>query len=87
MTLLVINNAASGYVEAGQHAMFGRYQSCTLHELNYGFSLSGEHVGYETGILRPPVSSVIRQVAELYKVSEESLFHGQRGKISEKNIF
>ena len=35
MTLLVINNAASGYVEAGQHAMFGRYQSCTLRELNY----------------------------------------------------
>jgi len=82
LTLLVINNAASGYVEAGQHAMFGRYHSFTLHELNYGLSLSGEHVGYETGPRRPPVSSVIREVAEFYKVSEESLLHGQRGKMS-----
>jgi len=38
---------------------------------------------YETGILRPPVSSVIREVARVYKVSEESLFHGQRGKRNE----
>jgi hypothetical protein len=45
-----------------------------------GFSLSGEHVGYQTGILRPPVSSVIREVAKLYRVSEEGLFRGQRGK-------
>jgi chromosomal replication initiation ATPase DnaA len=45
--------------------------------------LSGEHVGYETGILRPPVSSVIREVAKVYKVSEEGLFRGQRGKRNE----
>jgi len=48
-----------------------------------GFSLSGEHVGYETGPLRPPVSSVIREVAKVYKVSEEALFRGQRGKRNE----
>ena len=45
--------------------------------------MSGEHVGYETGILRSPVSSVIREVAKVYKVSEEGLFHGQRGKRNE----
>ena len=37
-----------------------------------GFSLSGEHVGYETGILRPPIFSV--EVAKLYMVSEDGLF-------------
>jgi acetolactate synthase-1/2/3 large subunit len=36
VTFVVINNAASGYVKSGQHAMFnGRYQSSTLHEMNY----------------------------------------------------
>jgi len=50
-----------------------------------GFSFSGEHVGYETGILRPPIFSV--EVAKFYMVSEEGLFRGQRGKMSEKNIF
>ena len=44
-----------------------------------GFSLSGEHMGYETGILRPPVSSVIRQVAELYKVSQGEPFSWTEG--------
>jgi acetolactate synthase-1/2/3 large subunit len=35
-TLVVLNNAASGYVKALQHAMFeGRYQSADLYELNY----------------------------------------------------
>ncbi len=48
-----------------------------------GFSLSGEHVGYETGILRPPVSSVIREVDKLYKVAEQGLFRGQSGKGNE----
>ena len=36
LTIVVINNAASGYVKSGQHKMFsGRYQSSTLHEMNY----------------------------------------------------
>jgi len=39
-----------------------------------GFSLRGEHMGYETGILRPPVSSVIREVAKVYKVSQGGSF-------------
>jgi len=47
------------------------------------FSLSREHVGYETGVLRPPVSSVLREVATTYGVSEEGLLHGQRGKGNE----
>jgi len=35
-TLIVINNAASGYVKALQHAMYGRrYQSSDLIEMNY----------------------------------------------------
>ena len=35
-TLAVVNNAASGYVKALQHAMFeGRYQSSDLSEVNY----------------------------------------------------
>ncbi|MBL8697812.1 MAG: thiamine pyrophosphate-binding protein [Alphaproteobacteria bacterium] len=36
-TLFVVNNAASGYVKALQHAMYGagNYQSSDLHELNY----------------------------------------------------
>ena len=35
-TLIVVNNAASGYVKALQHAMFGgRYQSSDLTETNY----------------------------------------------------
>ena len=47
------------------------------------FSLTREHVGYETKILRPRLSSVIREVVKVYKVSEEDLFHGQRGKRNE----
>jgi REP element-mobilizing transposase RayT len=47
------------------------------------FSFSGEHVGYEIGILRPRVSSVIREVAKVYKVSEGALFHSQRGRRNE----
>jgi acetolactate synthase-1/2/3 large subunit len=36
IVLLVVNNAASGYVKALQHAMFGgHYQSADLTELNY----------------------------------------------------
>jgi acetolactate synthase-1/2/3 large subunit len=36
VTVLVVNNAASGYIKALQHAMFGgRYQSADLSELNY----------------------------------------------------
>jgi acetolactate synthase-1/2/3 large subunit len=36
-TLLVINNAASGYVKALQHAVYGAgaYQSSDLHEMDY----------------------------------------------------
>jgi acetolactate synthase-1/2/3 large subunit len=36
VTLVVVNNAASGYVKALQHAMYGqRYQSSDLVEMNY----------------------------------------------------
>jgi acetolactate synthase-1/2/3 large subunit len=36
LTIIVVNNAASGYVKALQHAMFGRrYQSSDLVEMNY----------------------------------------------------
>lgn len=36
ITVVVVNNAASGYVKALQHTMFaGRYESADLHELNY----------------------------------------------------
>jgi acetolactate synthase-1/2/3 large subunit len=34
-TLIIVNNAASGYVKALQHAMFGTYQSSDLIEMNY----------------------------------------------------
>jgi acetolactate synthase-1/2/3 large subunit len=36
LTIVVVNNAASGYVKALQHAMMGgRYQSCDLSEMDY----------------------------------------------------
>jgi acetolactate synthase-1/2/3 large subunit len=36
LVIMVINNAAAGYVKGLQHAMFGaRYQSSDLHEMNY----------------------------------------------------
>jgi acetolactate synthase I/II/III large subunit len=36
LTIIVVNNAASGYVKALQHAMFrGRYQSSDLVEMDY----------------------------------------------------
>jgi acetolactate synthase-1/2/3 large subunit len=36
LTIVVVNNAASGYVKALQHAMFrGRYQSSDLVEMDY----------------------------------------------------
>ena len=47
------------------------------------FSVSGEHVGYETRILRSGVSSVIKAVAEVFGVSDEDLFQGRRGKRNE----
>lgn len=34
-TLIIVNNAASGYIKALQHAMYGNFQSSDLHELNY----------------------------------------------------
>ncbi len=34
-TLMIVNNAASGYVKALQHAMYGHYQSADLIEMNY----------------------------------------------------
>ena len=46
-------------------------------------SFSEEHTRYETGALRPQVSSVLRDIAKLYQVSEESLLHGKRGKRNE----
>jgi acetolactate synthase-1/2/3 large subunit len=33
--LIVVNNAASGYVKALQHSMYGQYQSSDLIEMNY----------------------------------------------------
>jgi acetolactate synthase-1/2/3 large subunit len=36
LTIVVVNNAASGYVKALQHAMYGgKYQSSDLVEINY----------------------------------------------------
>jgi len=35
LTLMVVNNAASGYVKALQHGMYHRYQSSDLSDLNY----------------------------------------------------
>jgi acetolactate synthase-1/2/3 large subunit len=36
LTVIVVNNAASGYVKALQHAMMGgRYQSADLEEMDY----------------------------------------------------
>lgn len=35
LTVLVVNNAASGYVKALQHSMYHRYQSSDLSEMNY----------------------------------------------------
>ncbi len=34
-TLVIVNNAASGYVKALQHSMYGDYQSSDLIEMNY----------------------------------------------------
>jgi hypothetical protein len=34
------------------------------------FSVSREHMGYETGILRPGISSVVKAVAKIYQVPE-----------------
>lgn len=34
-TLIIVNNAASGYVKALQHAMYGNYQSSDLIEMDY----------------------------------------------------
>jgi len=34
-TLLIVNNAASGYVKALQHSVYGEYQSSDLVEMNY----------------------------------------------------
>lgn len=34
-TLMIVNNAASGYIKALQHAMYGAYQSADLVEMNY----------------------------------------------------
>lgn len=34
-TLMIVNNAASGYIKALQHAMYGAYQSSDLVEMNY----------------------------------------------------
>lgn len=34
-TLMIVNNAASGYIKALQHAMYGDYQSSDLTEMNY----------------------------------------------------
>ena len=44
VTVLVVNNAASGYIKALQHAMFGgQYQSADLSDLNY--AILAENLG------------------------------------------
>jgi len=48
-----------------------------------GLSISGEHVSYETRILKPSVSSVIKAVAEVYQVAEADVLRGRRGKRNE----
>ena len=64
VTILVVNNAASGYVKALQHSMFKRYQSSDLLDMNYAEifkSMGGRSVRVETpsalgGALREAVS-------------------------------
>ena len=51
VTVLVVNNAASGYVKALQHSMFKRYQSSDLLDMNYAEifkSMGGRSVRVET---------------------------------------
>jgi putative transposase len=48
-----------------------------------GFSASGEHVSYETGVLRPGVALVIKAVGDVYGVSEGEIFHRRRGERNE----
>ena len=51
VTVLVVNNAASGYVKALQHSMFKRYQSSDLLDMNYAAvfkSMGGRSVRVET---------------------------------------
>lgn len=48
-TLVIVNNAASGYIKALQHAMYGEYQSSDLIEMDYaqiaqGFGCHGIRV-------------------------------------------
>lgn len=48
-TLMIVNNAASGYIKSLQHAMYGTYQSSDLIEMNYaniakGFGCQGIRV-------------------------------------------
>ena len=64
LTILVVNNAASGYVKALQHSLYGRYQSSDLKELNYADifqSMGGKGVRAEEpsklrGLLREALS-------------------------------
>lgn len=43
-------------------------------------SFSEEHTRYETVALRPRVSSVLRDIAKLYHVSEETFFKGKEAR-------
>ena len=47
------------------------------------YPVSMEHVRYERTVLRPSVSSVIKAVAEVYRLVEEDLIRGQRGQKNE----
>ena len=66
ITLIVVNNAASGYVKALQHAMYGgRYQSSDLVELDYaalarGFGCRGIRVE-DPGDLRAAIEMGITE--------------------------
>lgn len=62
-TVVVVNNAASGYVKALQHAMFGAYQSSDLIEMDYAavareFGCHGERVT-EPDALGPALARAI----------------------------
>lgn len=48
-----------------------------------GFFASGEHVGYEAGVLRPGVLLVLKAVGKAYGVSEGEIFHRRRGERNE----
>ena len=79
-TLIVVNNAASGYVKALQHTMLhGRYQSADLSEVDYaivakGLNCEGITVSHPTqlaGALREAISNQSSPVVVDVKVTRD----------------